>query len=1684
MDSTDDSMWDATAAGASSPRRGAGAPAVDDVDGDRLFLIAEELAQDSSLLPEEEGAFEPPLRGMVGDAEVLREAETLAGLDIDSYIEAVMTGANDPKRLPAPDAIHRLGRVEKEDGDGPFYAAVVVMDFDGSERRVGFLAQNRAVRSGEWMPEHHLKAARSIEEFSNRSLPIVSLMDTPGAAGDEQANKNNQSHSISRLIAEMSNTDVPNLGIVYGLGYSGGAIPLAASNLILSVRDGVFSTIQPKGLASIARRLNLSWQQCAKQVGLSPFELKRQGNIDAVIDYVPGDDVENLRLAIVSGIAHVEETTKRFVGENPYILDHYRRSLQRYLRPSERLRQVQASAALKLTKNPTEYLNVFGVAYRYLRYLRVRRRIKATNTRAIGRLAERELPAGELSARADRERRETFLRWLQDADRVIYDDALARTWKAFAERKGTLHETRGRIAQFFFGERQKNYEDARANLLSTVGMYLYNRWKIDAAGNFAALRAFANNVQETRSLLRVSQIKAPQALIEAIREDAVLGPVLRTRFTHEGMKLFATGLEPSEAFLREQLAAELNMAITEAPLGEDLMIGGALSPEARASVNGESSTIVANRMVIDDRFGAHFAGAETGAKKTGAGEVGAGGGGEETGGEESGADEADDAKQREETPALADMTVIDVVLRDDLRADFVQECENLLLFDQVYDHVVANLGSIAEEAQSTRALSHESLRELIEATLAEAAKSLARDNGKDGVSRLRAQFFDWHQRIAKTPRAGRFYRDVEEWKKNASPHVSDTLFVVVTFLFERLLTSYLQAEWDQRHYDGRIAPRRIGRRKDFWNRLMQAYRDLLMRDVLHQQKRSKALTPADFITEFFDDFEEHGADLVSSDPHRFPGLRVAIESALQKGTTPCGVVTGIGRFQNGADGVHIGAVISNTAFKAGAFDMASAEKFCKLLVLCAERRLPVVCFISSGGMQTMEGAGALFSMAAVNDRITRFVRDFDLPVVVFGFGDCTGGAQASFVTHPLVYTCYFSAASIPFAGQIVVPSYLPSDSHLANYLSEVPGAMAALVRHPFLPDLDAALRRIDPAIPTPRETVRDVFARVMAGALDDERPAAESPRRPVAETALYRPVETMLVHARGCTATKLVSVARRCGVRVVLVQSDPDMESTAADLLGEADSLVCIGGNTPDESYLNARSVVSIAEAEGVDSLHPGIGFLSENARFAELVRSRGINFVGPPVASMETMGNKSNAIATALAHGVPVVPGSHGVLTDGDRAAAAAAEIGYPVLIKAVHGGGGKGIAVVESASDFHEAFLRVSTEAAAAFGSGDVYLERFVTSLRHIEVQVLRDRRGVAKVLGLRDCSVQRDKQKVLEESDSTALPPDLENQVYDHARKLIDAVDYVGAGTVEFIYDLKAGEVYFMEMNTRLQVEHPVTELVTGVDIVAEQLRIAAGASIANLTVAEDGHAIEARVNAERLVAAADGAAFQPSPGEVRECVFPEEEGVEVIAAIAEGKSVSPYYDSMVAQVIAHAPNRRAAAAKLAEYLGRVRVHGIATNIALLKRVLQDEVFLQGDYDTGYLPEFLGRVDRDALIAEIAESAGGADAVIGRDSIAIEDSDELKVLAPSTGIFYLTPSPTEPPFVRVGDQVDTSATLCQLEAFKIFTPLRLADFNTAVQPPLYDSGKRFTVVRVNVASGQQVNVGDLLFVVRAAD
>ena len=603
------------------------------------------------------------------------------------------------------------------------------------------------------------------------------------------------------------------------------------------------------------------------------------------------------------------------------------------------------------------------------------------------------------------------------------------------------------------------------------------------------------------------------------------------------------------------------------------------------------------------------------------------------------------------------------------------------------------------------------------------------------------------------------------------------------------------------------------------------------------------------------------------------------------------------------------------------------------------------------------------------------------------------------------------------------------------------------------------------------------------GGLDHQaRPAPRAKSR-VSEADLVRPVSKVLIHARGCTAVKLIRVAQRRGIDVVLVQSDPDMEAAPADMLGENDASCASAGATPDESYLNALSVLSIAEHEGVDALHPGIGFLSESSQFARVGTLPRHQLHRPPVSSMETMGNKSNAINTALRLGVPVVPGSHGTSVPTRTARrnwprrSATPYSSRPSTAAAARASRWSSL---PSAS---RAFQRVSAEARGAFGNGDVYLEKYVTSLRHIEAQLLRDHHGNTRVLGLRDCSVQRDKQKVIEESGSTALPEPLVKAVMQHTAAIACEVGYVGAGTVEFIYDVDADAVYFMEMNTRLQVEHPVTEQVSGVDIVGEQFRIAAGETIESLEVGRDGYAIEARINAERLMVGANGGlSFRPSPGAITTCELPEAEHIDVISAAAQGKFVSPYYDSMIAQVIAHGRDRDEAADRLAAYLDRVRIGGIATNVPLVKRVLRDPVFRAGDYDTGYLPAFLARTDAACMIEEIEAAAGDDARGIGREAVAIEDSEELRVLSPSTAIFYSAPSPAEGDYVEVGQRIGLDDMLCQLEAFKIFTPLRLGDFNTS-DDALYAS-RHHVVARINVSSGQQVNAGDLLFVVRPVD
>ncbi len=1506
-----------------------------------MFGKAEDDARDYAAFPGNRApSVSGPIEALLAPELCKARAAELQALSVDDYVSQVLEPAELPTRSSAKDVVGQLkGRVIVEVSNGPLYAAEVELAFESAPRRVGILAQDRTVNNGVWGPEHHTQAAELVRGYGDLSMPVITFMDTPGADAGAEANRNNQAHSISRLLAEMCNLQVPTVGIVYGLGYSGGAIPLAATNVLLCVRTAVFNTIQPKGLASIARKFNLSWQECARYVGLSSYELHGKGVVDGVIDYAPEDDapdVSRLQAAITSAIDSIEQATRKFVAHEPVVLRQYARAVQRNLNPPPELERVKATAAFSFAGQRRAVPDALGLSIRHLRYIGLRRRIRTSTTETYGRLSVAQIPTGDLEARTQALRDSAFADWLADEDRIVYNDSLAKALKTYRQRKEGLDKERNRLAAILLGEPQRNFENARIDLCFRLGLYLYNRWKVSSAHNF-------------------------RKLIDLLASRA------------------------------EEIPAE-----------------------------------------------------------------------------------------RVDTIAAADATVRDIVFDASLRESLTATFVNILIFDALYDGIVNGFADIAEEARRTHKISQESLHQLLDISLASAARQVKGDTESGETGRFLAAnadaFSDWIGYFVRFNGRGAFLKEVEEWKRIHFTRLSDALLVLITFTFESLIPDFLRAQEGKGSYDGAIKPTRIGKRKDFWNQLDIAYIDVLVQRILDAHKAQK-LTTVDAIRDrFFMDFEELDANVMSADPVSFPGFRFSVERALKAGQTPCGVVTGIAKLGFGAAG-RVGVLISNVDFQAGAFDMASSEKLSRLLNECVEQRLPVLAFVSSGGMQTKEGPSALFAMAVSNDRITRFVRDNDLPVIVFGFGDCTGGSQASFVTHPLVHTYYFSGTNMPFAGRVVVPSFLPSQAIVSNYLSKTPGSMRGLVKHPFADTLDQELLAVDPEIPVPSETVEGVIERIFSGSwipesVDTSEDALEDRRH------LMVPIDRVLIHARGCTAVKLIRIAKRRGTQVVLVQSDPDMDSVAVDMLGDDDEVISLGGQTPDESYLNAMSVFAIAERVGATALHPGIGFLSENEEFARACRNRGINFVGPWARNMAVMGNKSNAISTAMSHDVPVVPGSHGILTSAAVTAQVAEEIGYPVVLKAVHGGGGKGIKVVRSADDIREAFMTVFAEAKSAFGNGDLYLEKFVESLRHIEVQILRDVQGNTKILGLRDCSVQRNNQKVLEESESVMLPDELEQAAYEHARRLAEAIDYLGAGTVEFIFDLANNALYFMEMNTRLQVEHPVTEWTTGISIVDEQFRIAEGQSIEHLEIKRSGYAIEARVTAEKGARDADGNIdFVPTPGTLETCVFPDEEHIEVIATIGEGKTVSPFYDSLVAQVIAYGENREDGIRKLKRYLESVDIRGIATNIPVLTRVLDDERFLRGEFDTGYLPDFLGRTDADAMLAAMEATGSAAETT----SVQIEGSSELKVLAPQTGIYYATASPSDPPYVSPGQKIALDHTLCQIEAMKMFTSVSLSSING--ERELYPADKQYKVVRVNQVNGAQVNAGDLLFVVKPA-
>ncbi len=441
----------------------------------------------------------------------------------------------------------------------------------------------------------------------------------------------------------------------------------------------------------------------------------------------------------------------------------------------------------------------------------------------------------------------------------------------------------------------------------------------------------------------------------------------------------------------------------------------------------------------------------------------------------------------------------------------------------------------------------------------------------------------------------------------------------------------------------------------------------------------------------------------------------------------------------------------------------------------------------------------------------------------------------------------------------------------------------------------------------------------------------------------------VLVANRGEIALRIIRSCRELGVTSVAVYSEADIDSMHVQL---ADEAICIGPGPSSESYLKPDRIIAAAEIADAEAIHPGYGFLSENAAFADICADCGIKFIGPTAEVIRNMGDKNTARATAVANGVPITPGSDGIILDPDEALKQAKEIGFPVMVKATAGGGGRGMRPVFKEEEFHSLFKAASNEAKAAFGNGDCYLEKLVLNPHHIEIQVLADTHGNYMHLGERDCSMQRRNQKIIEECPSPLISPEMRKRMGEASVSLIEAIGYENAGTIEYLVD-DSENFYFMEMNTRIQVEHPVTEEVMGCELIKEQIRVAAGEPISDhlLNANPRGHSIECRINAEDPYNN-----FAPSPGKIELWYAPGGKGVRVDTHVYSGYTVPPYYDSMIAKLIVTASSREIAIARMKRALSEFMVEGIKTTIPFQQEIIDHPDFINGTFDIGWVGRFL--------------------------------------------------------------------------------------------------------------------------------
>ncbi|MGI4841110.1 MAG: acetyl/propionyl/methylcrotonyl-CoA carboxylase subunit alpha [Janthinobacterium lividum] len=590
-------------------------------------------------------------------------------------------------------------------------------------------------------------------------------------------------------------------------------------------------------------------------------------------------------------------------------------------------------------------------------------------------------------------------------------------------------------------------------------------------------------------------------------------------------------------------------------------------------------------------------------------------------------------------------------------------------------------------------------------------------------------------------------------------------------------------------------------------------------------------------------------------------------------------------------------------------------------------------------------------------------------------------------------------------------------------------------------------------------------------------------------------IATLLIANRGEIACRVIRTAKALGIKTVAVYSDAD---TDARHVHEADVAIPLGGTKPADSYLVVDKIIAAAKASGADAVHPGYGFLSENASFARRLERDGIVFIGPPASAIDAMGSKSAAKRLMENAGVPLVPGYHGDAQDLDTFKAAAERIGYPVLLKAAAGGGGKGMKVAEQPTDLAEALDSAKRESLSSFGDEQMLVEKYLLAPRHVEIQIFADRHGQCLYLHERDCSIQRRHQKVVEEAPAPGLPPELRRQMGEAAVRAAQAIGYVGAGTVEFLLDAR-GAFFFMEMNTRLQVEHPVTEAITGLDLVAWQLRVAQGEALP-LTQAEVpllGHAIEVRLYAED-----PEGGFLPASGRLQ--LYQEAApgiGRRVDSGVVEGDTISPFYDPMIAKVIAWGETREAARRHLLAMLGETAVGGVKTNLAFLQRILATPQFAAAELDTGFIERHAEVLlpARPALTDEFWAQAGRA--WLASEPISTSEADRFspwrqrsgwRLGGPSEALLQLRceatsrvcrVAPATAPSVRYWRRGEVLFLIWQGQPFEVraVDPLAESGGATAMEGGL-TAPMNGSIVRILVSPGQRVQAGDALIVVEA--